>query len=36
MLGNSHVLKVLTVSGKVEKMIADSIQQTDTWELFIY
>ena len=27
--GNSHVLKVLTVSGKVEKLIADSIQQTE-------
>lgn len=27
--GNSHVLKVLTVSGRVEKMIADSIQQTE-------
>ena len=35
-VGNSHVLKVVTVSGKVEKMIADNIQQTDTWELFIY
>ncbi|PZX07850.1 flagellar biosynthesis protein FlhA [Psychrobacillus insolitus] len=29
-VGNSHVLKVVTVSGKVEKMIADNIQQTDT------
>lgn len=28
-VGNSHVLKVVTVSGKVEKMIADNIQQTD-------
>lgn len=27
--GNSNVLKVLTVSGKVEKLIADSIQQTE-------
>lgn len=27
--GNNHVLKVLTVSGKVEKLIADSIQQTE-------
>lgn len=27
--GNSSVLKVLTVSGKVEKLIADSIQQTE-------
>lgn len=27
--GNSHVLKVLTVSGRVEKMVADSIQQTE-------
>ena len=28
-VGDSSVLKVITVSGKVEKMIADSIQQTD-------
>jgi len=28
-VGNSQVLKVVTVSGKVEKMIADNIQQTD-------
>jgi len=28
-VGNSPSLKVITVSGKVEKMIADSIQQTD-------
>ncbi|MFJ7667754.1 flagellar biosynthesis protein FlhA [Lysinibacillus sp. NPDC097195] len=28
-VGNSPTLKVITVSGKVEKMIADSIQQTD-------
>ncbi|MFZ0576686.1 MAG: FHIPEP family type III secretion protein, partial [Psychrobacillus psychrotolerans] len=27
--GNSNILKVLTVSGKVEKLIADSIQQTE-------
>ena len=27
--GNNNVLKVLTVSGKVEKIIADSIQQTE-------
>lgn len=27
--GNNNVLKVLTVSGKVEKLIADSIQQTE-------
>ena len=27
--GNNHVLKVLTVSGKIEKLIADSIQQTE-------
>ncbi|MFJ5769991.1 flagellar biosynthesis protein FlhA [Psychrobacillus sp. NPDC093180] len=27
--GNNHVLKVLTVSGRVEKLIADSIQQTE-------
>ncbi|TQR20936.1 flagellar biosynthesis protein FlhA [Psychrobacillus vulpis] len=27
--GNSHILKVLTVSGRVEKLIADSIQQTE-------
>lgn len=27
--GNSHVLKVITVSGRVEKIIADSIQQTE-------
>ena len=27
--GNSNVLKVLTVSGKVEKLVADSIQQTE-------
>lgn len=27
--GNNHVLKVLTVSGKVEKLIADNIQQTE-------
>ncbi|WP_313891250.1 flagellar biosynthesis protein FlhA [Psychrobacillus sp.] len=27
--GNSPVLKVLTVSGRVEKLIADSIQQTE-------
>jgi len=27
--GNSNVLKVLTVSSKVEKLIADSIQQTE-------
>ena len=28
-VGDSSALKVITVSGKVEKMIADSIQQTD-------
>ncbi len=28
-VGDSSVLKVITVSGKVEKLIADSIQQTD-------
>lgn len=28
-VGDSSILKVITVSGKVEKMIADSIQQTD-------
>ncbi|WP_341301931.1 flagellar biosynthesis protein FlhA [Lysinibacillus sp. FSL H8-0500] len=28
-VGDSPALKVITVSGKVEKMIADSIQQTD-------
>lgn len=28
-VGDSSVLKVITVSGKVEKIIADSIQQTD-------
>ncbi|MFJ8063805.1 flagellar biosynthesis protein FlhA [Psychrobacillus sp. NPDC096426] len=28
-VGNNHVLKVLTVSGRVEKLIADSIQQTE-------
>ncbi|MBD8520014.1 flagellar biosynthesis protein FlhA [Lysinibacillus sp. FSL R7-0073] len=28
-VGDSTALKVITVSGKVEKMIADSIQQTD-------
>ncbi|MFB5087138.1 flagellar biosynthesis protein FlhA [Psychrobacillus sp. PGGUH221] len=27
--GNSNVLKVLTVSGRVEKIVADSIQQTE-------
>ncbi|SER53399.1 flagellar biosynthesis protein FlhA [Psychrobacillus sp. OK032] len=27
--GNNHVLKVLTVSGRVEKLVADSIQQTE-------
>ncbi|MEI4768560.1 flagellar biosynthesis protein FlhA [Psychrobacillus sp. FJAT-51614] len=27
--GNSNVLKVLTVSGRVEKIVADNIQQTD-------
>ncbi|MCT6928544.1 MAG: flagellar biosynthesis protein FlhA [Lysinibacillus fusiformis] len=28
-VGDSSALKVITVSGKVEKMVADSIQQTD-------